>query len=90
MPGHVTLYLNPHRFYGVQIRMIGRESQTVMAMLPYIAPYCLRHTLAGAFEFYRSGEAQKYEEKIPLNRFDSGTHASNAIDITTTLQYLLT
>ena len=25
--------------------------------------YCLRHTLAGAFEFYRSEEAQKYEEK---------------------------
>ena len=53
--------------------------------------YCLRHTLAGAFEFYRSAEAQKYEEKTtPLNRFDPGTPASSAVDITTTLQYLLT
>ena len=33
-PGHVTLYLCPHRFYGVQPRMIGRESLTVMPMFP--------------------------------------------------------
>ena len=34
LPGHATLYLCPHKFYGVQIHMIGRESQTVMPMLP--------------------------------------------------------
>ena len=60
LPGHVTLYFCPHKFYGFQIRMIGRESQTVMPMLPQDI---VRHTLAGAFEFYRSEEAQKYEEK---------------------------
>ena len=32
----------------------------------------------------------KKKKKQPLNRFDPGTPASNAVDITTTLQYLLT
>ena len=32
----------------------------------------------------------KKKQQQPLNRFDPGTAASNAVDITTTLQYLLT
>ena len=30
------------------------------------------------------------KKKTPLDRFDPGTPAPNALDITTTLQYLLT
>ena len=85
LPGRATLYLCPHKFYGVQIRMIGRESQPVMPMLPQ--DNFLRHTLAGAFEFFRSEEAQNMKKKnTPLNRFDPGTPVSNAVDITTALQ----
>ena len=35
------------------------------------------------------GPSKNMEKNTPLNRFDPGTLASNAVDITTTLQYLL-
>ena len=80
MPTQVLWHLDPYDRQGVS------DSHAYVS-----SGYCLRHTLAWTFEFYRSEEAQKYEEKkISLNRFDPGTPASKAVDITTTLQYLLT
>ena len=52
MPTQVLWRLDPHDRHGVS------DSHAHVS-----AVYCLRYTLAGAFEFYRSEEAQKYEEK---------------------------
>ena len=79
MPTQILWRSDPHDRQGVS------DSHAHVA-----SGYCQRHTLAGAFEFYRSKEAQKYVEKKPPYRFDTGTSASNAVDITNTLQYLLT
>ena len=39
---------------------------------------------------FEPSKNMKKKKQQPLNRFDPGTPASNAVDITTTLQYLLT